>query len=391
MKLLSCLLALSPSLHAEIVFKKQVVSTEFVAEGAAVADFDGDGKKDIAAGPYIWFGPTFEKKVAFTAPGEPPDGAKGYSQYFIGGALDLNGDGKPDILNVGFPGKETYVFFNPGKDGGEWKRQTVLDVTDGESPDWIDVNGDGKPELVCHSGGSTGYAELPWGKTDAKGTFRAIAEPNPKLYQRYTHGQGAGDVNGDGRVDILDKTGWYEQPAEGGKPWPFHASQFSSGEGGAHMLVFDVNGDGRNDVVSSLHAHGYGLSWYEQGKDGGFSEHAILQKDASKNPGGVGFSQIHALAKADFNGDGIPDFVTGKRHWAHGATGDVDANAAPVLYWFETKRDGKGGAEFVPHEIDRDSGVGTQVVTTDLNGDGKIDVVVANKKGVFTFVQNATP
>ncbi|MFD0892747.1 VCBS repeat-containing protein [Luteolibacter ambystomatis] len=386
MKLSLLLLSLALPLHAEVSFTKKTLTTEFLAEGAAVADFDGDGKMDISAGAFIWFGPDFQRKTHFTTPPPALDGSKEYSQFFIGGAADVDGDGKPDILNTGFPGKETYVFFNPGKDGGEWKRQVLLDVTDGESPMWIDVTGDGKPELVCHSRGSTGYLELPWGKRDTPGTFHAIAPANPNLYQRYTHGQGAGDLNGDGRPAILDKTGWYEQPTDRNQPWPFHATTFAQ-NGGAQMLVFDVNGDGANDVVSSANAHGYGLSWFENNKDGTFKEHVIIDKDPAKETNGVQFSQLHALTTADINGDGIPDLVTGKRRWAHGSNGDPDPNGAAVLYWFETKRDGKGGAECIAHEIDRDSGVGTQVTVTDMNSDKKPDIVVANKKGVFVFEQ----
>ncbi len=84
------------------------------------------------------------------------------------------------------------------------------------------------------------------------------------------------------------------------------------------------------------------------------------------------------------------DFVTGKRWWAHGSKGDVETNEPAVLYWFETKRDGSadsgGGVEFVPHKIDDDSGVGTQVTAVDLNKDGTPDVIVANKKGIFVFL-----
>ena len=97
-------------------------------------------------------------------------------------------------------------------------------------------------------------------------------------------------------------------------------------------------------------------------------------------------SQLHSMALGDFNGDGIVDVVTGKRWWAHGSKGDVDPMATPYLIWWETKRDGKGGVEFVPHVIDEDSGVGTQVVARDINGDAVPDVLVGNKKGCFLFL-----
>jgi hypothetical protein len=106
-----------------------------------------------------------------------------------------------------------------------------------------------------------------------------------------------------------------------------------------------------------------------------------------ENPFGVKFSQLHAMQLADIDGDGVLDLVTGKRRWAHGLLGDVEPDADPVLYWFQIKRDGKGGAEFIPHLIDNASGVGTQVTLGDLNQDGKPDIAVANKSGVFLFRQ----
>ena len=97
------------------------------------------------------------------------------------------------------------------------------------------------------------------------------------------------------------------------------------------------------------------------------------------------FSQLHALDLVDTNGDGVKDFVTGKRHWAHGGR-DPGANGTSVLYWFETNRT-KNKTEFIPHLIDSNSGVGTQVSALDFNGDKKPDIVVGNKNGTFLAIQ----
>jgi hypothetical protein len=87
------------------------------------------------------------------------------------------------------------------------------------------------------------------------------------------------------------------------------------------------------------------------------------------------------------DGDGLKDIVIGKRFWSHGRTADPERNSAAVLYWFKLVRGADHSAEFVPHLIDNDSGVGTQVVAGDINGDGLPDVVVSNKKGAFVFLQ----
>ncbi|NCY02924.1 MAG: VCBS repeat-containing protein, partial [Planctomycetia bacterium] len=321
-------------------------------------------------------------------------------------AHDFNGDGWADILVFGFPGDPALLYLNPQGKEGHWEKHAIFDVADGESPDLKDVTGDGKPELLVHSsdvekpknaqqGGQLGFAEIDWQNPLGKARFRAITPKSPendKKYFRYTHGYGAGDVNKDGRIDILTKDGWFEQPADITRDaiWPFHPGPFGpagGARGGGHMHVYDVNGDGRNDVITSYDGHGFGLGWFEQNADGSFTEHLIMGKTPEENAQGVKFSQLHAMRLVDMNGDGLADIVTGKRRWAHGINGDDEPNAPPVLYWFELKRDGKGAAQFIAHQIDDDSGVGTQVTVGDLDKDGKPDVIVANKRGVFTFTQ----
>ncbi len=393
---------------ADVTFDKHVITERFVAEGCAVADFDGDGHVDIAAGNLIWHGPGFSRRTEYTPPREnakgpaktPYDPARGYSNYFLMFAHDFNADERPDILVYDLPGEPAAVFVNPGAGGGEWQRHAVFDVADGESPGLVDINGDGRPELFCQSsgpelGGRLGFAEIDWATPFAPARFRPITPRSPendKKYFRYTHGAGAGDVNSDGRVDILSKDGWFEQPAniDQNAIWPFHPGPFGPADarGGAQMLVFDVDGDGRNDVVTSYDAHGYGIGWFRQDADGRFREHQILGTSADEHPQGICFTQPHALAAADINGDGLTDFVTGKRRWAHGPMKDPEPNAAPVLYWFQLVRDdATGKASFEPHLVDDDSGVGTQVTVADLDSDGKRDIVVANKRGVFAFRQ----
>ncbi len=140
------------------------------------------------------------------------------------------------------------------------------------------------------------------------------------------------------------------------------------------MYVYDFDGDGDADVLTSA-AHNIGIWWYEQTKEG-WTQHEI---DNS-------FSQSHALCLADINRDGLPDFVTGKRWWAHGPGGDPNPGDPAVVVWFElSRKDGK--PQWKAHRIDDDSGVGTQFEVADVDRDGLLDVVTVNKKGARWFQQ----
>jgi hypothetical protein len=376
----------SSAFAGEPQFKKLTLTDKFYSEGATFGDINHDGKPDIVAGPYWYEGPDFKNKHEYYK-AEEIDPLK-YSQNFIAFTDDFNADGWADILIIGFPGEKTKWFENPQGKDGLWKEHIAFDVTDNESPTYADLDGDGKRELICCSGGQMGYA-VPNAKDPASKWEWHPVTPN-QGYQRFTHGLGVGDVNGDGKMDLIENTGWWEQPASASQvPWKKHDAKFS--DAGSQMYAYDVNGDGVNDVIAAQHAHQYGIAWFEQKRDGDkidWIKHLIVGTPTEGGETGVVFSQAHAVELVDIDGDGVMDFVSGKRHWAHGDHGDPEPNAPSVLYWFQLKRDG-GKATYTAHKIDEASGVGTQVVAGDLNGDKKPGIIVGNKNGTFVFLQQS--
>jgi putative membrane-bound dehydrogenase-like protein len=398
MKSILFVLLAASSLHAatQITWKRQQLHGDFYSEGAAIGDINGDGKPDVVAGPFWWEGPAFEKKHAYYEP--KIFSINGYSDNFFAYVHDFNGDQKNDILILGFPGKEARLYLNPGThDDKPWPMHIVADVVDNESPVFTDITGDGKPEIVCSTGGKFGWFAPNWDKPAEKWPFIAVTDD--LKVAKFTHGLGVGDVNGDGKLDLLEARRWWEQPpnpdprAQVPMPmWTQH--NFAAGVGGgAQMFAYDFDGNGTNDVFTSLAAHRYGVAVFLQSVKSAQSADQptwkrvmLASEQPQDNDYGIVFSQPHAAFLADIDGDGIKDIVTGKRYWAHNGH-DPDERGHRVIYWYQTKRDGKGGVDFVPHLVDAESGVGVDVQVGDVNGDKLPDIVVGNKAGVFILTQ----
>lgn len=392
----SAYLAPAPSLEGAepetpVSWKKTVVEGKFRSEGVAVADVNKDGKPDVLIGDSWYEAPSWTKHD-IRKPGNYGDGLHSYSECMTCWTDDLNGDGWVDQIVIGFPGKAAYWYENPKGKAGHWPQHEIWPSACNETPLYVDLFKDGRRVLVMgwQPKGKENEGQMAWFAPGSDPTQpwephpisvpSTPGKPIPGTF-RFAHGLGVGDLNNDGRQDVLCTGGWWEQPESGraaSASWAFHPA--SLGDAVADMIVYDVNHDGKPDVINSS-AHRFGIWWFEQGplKNGSpsFMKHDLFPDLVS---------ETHALIARDINGDGLNDLVTGKRFWSHGRS-EPGSDKPARLYWFEAKRGPDNLVQFTPHQIDDQSGIGTQFVVEDFNADGLLDIVTANKKGVFILEQ----
>lgn len=360
------------------LFKKHTLTSEFLSEGVAVGDVDKDGRTDVIAGAYWFEAPNWKQHEIVEGKAFKP--ATEYSDSFLNFSMDVNLDGWTDLIVIGFPGTPGIWYENPKNKEGYWKKYVISETVGigNESPGFVDVDGDGRKDILCADANAKQMIWLRAPKTKGSTQWEriSISEINVPGTDKFSHGIGLGDINKDGRKDVIIKSGWWEAPADRTQPnWAFHSADL--GEDCSHMHVLDVNQDGLNDVVSAS-AHRYGIWWYEQLKDVNgnitWERHEINKS----------ISQTHSSELIDINGDGHPDLITGKRFFAHNDTNNDPGTYDPaVLTWLEFKPGKEPFWEM--HEIDNNSGSGLNMVTEDITKDGLIDIVISNKKGVYVF------
>ena len=260
-------------------FRMQRVSPFYYNWTATDADFNHDGKLDLVSGAYLYYGPDFTK-FREIYPARTFNPSTEYSTW-VQHAYDVTGDGWADVVATDL-GVGAVLYVNPGNESRRWKQYRIIPSMQSENSLLTDVDGDGKPELIYIADGYMRYAKPDPADPTAPWVVHTISEKGPWP----AHGIGVGDINGDGRMDIVGAFGWWEQPASaaGQQLWKYHPEPFGRwgriGPGGSTIGIYDVNGDGLNDVVTALEAHGFGLAWFEQKRaangDISFVRHMVM-------------------------------------------------------------------------------------------------------------------
>ncbi|HWF48034.1 MAG TPA: VCBS repeat-containing protein [Bryobacteraceae bacterium] len=337
------------------------------AEGITMLDMNGDGRPDLLSGAY-WY----------ENPG-PQGGEWKRHQYrtvditgeFVSDcgewAVDVNHDGAPDVVTVGWMTDGLWWYENPKKQGVLWPRHLIAHTVETEGGWLADINGDGKPDLALAHYGRSGVIWVDF------------AGPQPKVHHlgghdEDGHGIGMADIDGDGKTDVMTPNGWFQNIDADHDKWQWHPD-WKLNETGFPIIGYDVNNDGKMDLIFGR-GHSYGLYWLEQ--QGEAANRHWVQHTIDES-----FSQVHALKLVDLDGDGQPELLAGKRYRGHNGN-DPGSYDPLVVYYYKIDRK-TGSFTRYPVSVNGTGAAGTQFVTADLDGDGDMDIATAGKTGVHFF------
>jgi hypothetical protein len=372
------------------------------AEGISLLDMNNDGFTDILSGAYWYENPGANggewKQHQFRTVGIHNEFVNDCGEWIV----DVDHDGLPDLVTTGWISNGLWWYRNPGPQattaGVMWKAEKITDSYDTEGGAFADINGDGKPDLALAHYNRAGVLWVDFSPNNPT--------DKPRVHhlggrEQDGHGIGIADINGDGKADVLTTHGWFEQIDANNDKWQWHPD-WDLGDAGFPILGYDVNHDGKLDLIYGQ-GHGYGLYWLEQS---GTPQHRTWIRHTIDES----FSQSHALALVDIDGDGTPELITGKRYRGHSGA-DPGSYDPVVVYAYKlpakealasakahtANATGNSGSMQIAASasdpaftrialsVNGTASAGTQFVAADLDHDGDIDIASAGKLGVHVL------
>jgi hypothetical protein len=358
-------------------FTTHVINSAAEYPACAVFDVNKDGQNDIVSGGFWYAGPKWEKHFL-----RDVEVIRGRFDDYSNLTMDVNGDGWLDIISVNYRSQSLFWVEHPGEQvktapDTPWEKHVVDTPGPMETGRLHDIDGDGQLDILPNGIGFACWYELVRDAAGSGGNLpRFVKHDLPK--EVAGHGIGFGDINGDGRGDILGPRGWLEAPEDrrGGR-WTWHPDWELTRDASIPILVHDVDGDSDADLVWGR-GHRYGLYWLEQTKDSAgtrsWQRHAI---DTS-------WAQPHSLLLADLNGDKQLELIAGKRYMGHEGKdpGEWDVLCA-YSYQFDPKLRTWRRSEI--HSGQR-AGFGLDPKAADLDGDGDLDLVAADRCSLAVLI-----
>ena len=376
--MLICALIFSPkgaSADERVAWRRLTLDVENINESVAIIDVDRDGRLDVFAGRFWYQAPTWKRRFV-----RDVEVIRGRKDDYSSLPLDVNGDGWPDLVSVNYRSRSIYWVEHPGKELGKrdksWTRHVIATPGASETGRIFDIDHDGRPDVLPNGTDFAAWFSVSHGNERDAGAPSWSQHRLPE--QLAGHGIGFGDVNGDGRGDVVGTSGWAE--AKGDSRWVWHSDFRLHADAGIPILVHDVDGDGDSDLVWGR-GHNIGLYWLEQLAN----EEQVLPESAPLkwrlHAIDTTWSQAHTLLLDDVDGDGRLEVIAGKRYLGHDGKDPGEYNPL-VIAWYKFNREARTWSQQVISESS-DVGFGLDAKSGDIDGDGDVDIVCAGRSGLY--------
>ncbi|MCZ6794861.1 MAG: FG-GAP-like repeat-containing protein [Planctomycetota bacterium] len=383
---LSQVLLFSSASADDVLFRRHEISAGSSYSACAALDVDRDGRLDVVSGGWWYEAPLWKRHFL-----RQVEVIRGRYDDYSNLPLDVNGDGWTDLVSANYRSQKLAWIEHPGPGLGAWKEHVVARPGSMETARLVDVDGDGRLDV------------LPNGVRFAAGW--EVAPPGPggdgprwirhELPREVAgHGMGFGDVDGDGRGDVVGPRGWLEAPEDRRRGrWIWHG-EFELTRASVPVLVLDVDADGDSDIVWAR-AHDFGLYWLEQvqteepaarGDEQDRPERSSTSPPTSRR-GWVrhaidtSWSQGHSLLLADLDADGRREVVAGKRYLGHDGK-DLGEYDPLVIYRYQYDRGQRTWRRGVV-SVGGPAGFGLDPKAVDLDGDGDLDLLAPGRSGLY--------